>query len=530
MSIPTPSFPVLLALSALALPLAAQSPIATRVPVFAPAKAAAVVAPSTAPLASLPGDDCATPIGLGSGFGTFAVDLTLATTSVVPSAACGPFGTNVMDHDLWFCWTSNVTGPVVVSTVGYANFDSMLAVYSGCACPTAAPLACNDDACGTLQSFVTFTATAGANYAIQVGTYPGANAGTGAFEIGPPSTLPVTCTYDDGVSENSIGLSAGGQIAWMHRFGAPLQWTNVMDVSTTYGSAALGGAAPPNGTPAEVVIWDDSDDDGDPATGLVLLGVYPTTVQNGDTDLFNTTAIQPPLPVFGLYFVGVSVTQAAGQYVAPIDSNAAACGIVPVSWVAGQPSGSLDYANLQAAGSVLTSLDALGIGGRWLLRAGCPPAPGASTCPGDGSLPTPCACGNNGAPGRGCASSFNAAGASLTANGTVSLDDVVLFGTGMNATGSCIFLKGNLNVQGGIPFGDGVRCASGTLIRMRTVPLVGGTASFPDATTTITLSTRGGTPVGSGLIANYTVYYRNAAAGFCPPETFNTSNGYQIAW
>lgn len=46
----------------------------------------------------------------------------------------------------------------------------------------------------------------------------------------------------------------------------------------------------------------------------------------------------------------------------------------------------------------------------------------------------------------------------------------------------------------------------------------------------MTLSARGSTPPGSGLTAYYQTYYRNASASFCPPETFNVSNGYQITW
>jgi len=162
-----------------------------------------------------------------------------------------------------------------------------------------------------------------------------------------------------------------------------------------------------------------------------------------------------------------------------------------------------------------------------------PPAPGLAYCFGDGLDPlvtTACPCNNFGAPGNGCASSFNANGANITATGQVALDDVVLQGSGMNATGNSIFLKGDTDDAGGVVFGDGVRCAVGTLIRLRTVPLVAGTSAFPDSTQTITLSARGGTPVGSGLTGYYTVYYRNAAAAFCPPGTFNTANGYQITW
>jgi hypothetical protein len=162
-----------------------------------------------------------------------------------------------------------------------------------------------------------------------------------------------------------------------------------------------------------------------------------------------------------------------------------------------------------------------------------PPPPGVEYCAGDGIDPnvtTACPCANFGATGNGCASSFNAAGAHITAHGAVATDDVVLDGSGMNNTGNSIFLKGDTDDLGGVVFGDGVRCAVGTLIRLRTVPLVAGTSSFPDSTQTITLSARGGTPVGSGLTGYYTVYYRNAAAAFCPPGTFNTANGYKVTW
>lgn len=158
------------------------------------------------------------------------------------------------------------------------------------------------------------------------------------------------------------------------------------------------------------------------------------------------------------------------------------------------------------------------------------PAPGDPTCVDAPPLATPCPCGNAGAKGRGCASSFNAAGALLGAHGHVASDDVVLDGSGMNPTGTCIFLKGDAENAGGAVFGDGVLCAGGTLIRLRVVALSAGAASFPDATETVTLSARGATPVGSGALGTYAVYYRNSAVAFCPPATFNASNGYRVIW
>ena len=98
----------------------------------------------------------------------------------------------------------------------------------------------------------------------------------------------------------------------------------------------------------------------------------------------------------------------------------------------------------------------------------------------------------------------------------------------MPATVSCIYLQGDANTQS--VFGDGVRCAGGTLLRLRTRSNVGGASFFPDSTDTITLSQRGGVTPGSGAVRYYQTYYRNAAAAFCPPETFNVTNGIRITW
>ncbi|MBK7875906.1 MAG: VCBS repeat-containing protein [Planctomycetes bacterium] len=159
------------------------------------------------------------------------------------------------------------------------------------------------------------------------------------------------------------------------------------------------------------------------------------------------------------------------------------------------------------------------------------PAVFASFCAGDGLLAdhtTPCPCANNGAAGNGCANSVNANGANLVATGTPASDNVVLSGSGMPAVVSCIYLQGDALSDG--VFGDGVRCAGGGLIRLRTKNNLGGASSFPDSTDTITLSARGGVTPGSGLRRYYQTYYRNSAGGFCPPETFNVTNGWQIDW
>ena len=57
---------------------------------------------------------------------------------------------------------------------------------------------------------------------------------------------------------------------------------------------------------------------------------------------------------------------------------------------------------------------------------------------------------------------------------------------------------------------------------------------FRSPTDTVTLSNGWGagndTPPTSGITAYYMAYYRNAAAAFCPPQTFNGTNAYRITW
>ena len=161
--------------------------------------------------------------------------------------------------------------------------------------------------------------------------------------------------------------------------------------------------------------------------------------------------------------------------------------------------------------------------------------PSTGFCSGDGTLATACPCGNTGASGHGCANSQNAAGAQITATGFTELDpltlteNVVLHGSGMPATSSAIYLKSEAANPAGSVFGDGVSCLAGALIRLRTKINVGGASQFPEPGDPM-LSVRGATPSGSGLTAHYAVYYRNAAGGFCPPATFNISNGLSMTW
>lgn len=149
-------------------------------------------------------------------------------------------------------------------------------------------------------------------------------------------------------------------------------------------------------------------------------------------------------------------------------------------------------------------------------------------CFGDGSA-TECPCSNHGAVGRGCANSVNAAGALLSLTGAPNPDTVTLTASGMPNNVACIFLQGSAPSASGAVFGDGIRCTDGTLIRLRSEINVAGTSTYPDGAEP-TVSVRGQVLPGSGDVRYYQVYYRNPAALFCPPATFNITNGWAVTW
>ena len=136
--------------------------------------------------AVIPNDDCATPTVV-AGAGPFAFDTTGATTSPQQSGGCG----NAATLDLWYSWTAPASGACTMSLCGSAGAltDSVIAVYAGGGCPVSGTeLACNDDFCGPYLSQVTFPATAGSSYLLQIGGYNG-NHGDGLFTMSVNATL-----------------------------------------------------------------------------------------------------------------------------------------------------------------------------------------------------------------------------------------------------------------------------------------------------------------------------------------------------
>ena len=82
-------------------------------------------------------------------------------------------------RSIWYCWTAPNTGSVTFDTVG-STFDTLLAVYTGNSLGSLTHIASNDDLNhpSTLQSRVTFNATATTHYHITVDGWEAASGNT----------------------------------------------------------------------------------------------------------------------------------------------------------------------------------------------------------------------------------------------------------------------------------------------------------------------------------------------------------------
>ena len=426
-------------------------------------------------------DTCATAQVI-AGNGTYTFDSSAATTDGVGDGLCLFFGNDQIFNDVWFQWTAASTGVIRIENCALTSLDTKIAVYDGAGC-VGTTIACNDDFCG-LQTRVEFSAVSGNAYTIRIGAFAATGFGSGSFVISDVPPLAIQLTAVNPANGHTYHLLEGS--SWNAAQARALQ---------------LGGNL--------VTIGDQAEHDWLTQTFHNFQGV--------DVDLWTG---------FNDVIVEGTFEWVSGQ---PVTFT---------NWDLNEPNnggGTEDYCAMRKNNPLALWNDlnnaptGFHANPRGVVEIETNPI--VAFCAGDGidtSHTTPCPCANNGAPGNGCTNSANANGGNLTTSGTTQSDNVVLQGSGMPLTVACIYLQGT--GLDDLTFGDGVRCAGGTLLRLRTKTNVGGASSFPDSVETITLSARGGVTPGSGVRRYYQTYYRNAAALFCPPETFNVTNGVQIDW
>ena len=136
------------------------------------------------------------------------------------------------------------------------------------------------------------------------------------FEVLPN---PPNYQYDDGDTENALGLTSGGDMCWIHRFDTIPGGESILNVHSAFGwSGSMNG--PPNGDPIEVYVWDDPTNDGDPSDA-VLLAQESGVVANTNDDILNVYTLSSAVTVSGQFFIGCNCPHSAGIYPAPMDTQ-----------------------------------------------------------------------------------------------------------------------------------------------------------------------------------------------------------------
>jgi hypothetical protein len=465
-----------------------------------------------------------------------AVAFTTGTTGTQGQneANCYAFGSTNVTNDVWFDWMATATGNASMITCGGTGVDSKIAAYPGTpgACPAdGTSLACNDDACG-LQSSITWAVTSGSTYTLQLGTFPGAAGGSGTYSL--TQQAPPPCgVYDDGTTENALGLTAGGETGWLHTQDCLL---TIDSIDTCYGTPLGGGI--PNGNASTIVAYEDSDCDSNPTTpaaGMSLMWSVATVVANADTDMFvniprvGGTATAPSRCTW----VMATAVQIAGQFPGPMDQT----NPTPAAWVVGQTTGAggvLNVTNLNANNVPPLQMQAIGFAAAWLLRANGTESstdPFPAQCFGTG-----CPCGNNSTNNGGCDNSLaGTGGAVLAGSGNASLANDTLVLTATNTTNQPgIFFQGDIRLGPPPVFGDGLRCCGQNVVRCGTYLPAGNTTNTANGNLI-----GGNAPPISNIGPNnnlvpgnsrcYQWWYRDPNGGPCG-SGFNLSNAIAVTW
>ncbi|MDE0957371.1 MAG: hypothetical protein OSB12_01910 [Planctomycetota bacterium] len=125
----------------------------------------------------------------------------------------GTFGGN-MASDGWYRWVATSDADYWIHTCDAAGWDTDVIIYEG-PCDALVPVACNGDdtaglvtGCQIFFSFIEFTALAGTEYTIRVGSY-GAGGGTGTLNI-----VPLLCPPMAGLASTSDCVTGDVTLSW----------------------------------------------------------------------------------------------------------------------------------------------------------------------------------------------------------------------------------------------------------------------------------------------------------------------------
>jgi hypothetical protein len=174
-----------------------------------------------------------------------------------------------------------------------------------------------------------------------------------------------TYMIDDGTTEDTIGLTAGGDFIVLNEFAVIPGSETIDSVDIAWGSPKYPDPTL-DGLPYTVCVWSDPNGDGSPADAVLLTTTKGVVTQQG-TDTFINTPITPTTITTPNFFVGFLITQVAGQYPAAFDESS------PLSnrsyYAADTQPHSGDITDLTNNEFPVATIESAGLLGNWLIRA-----------------------------------------------------------------------------------------------------------------------------------------------------------------
>lgn len=171
----------------------------------------------------------------------------------------------------------------------------------------------------------------------------------------------VQLIVDDGSAEDAIGLTGGGQFLWLNRFTPdPAEYPFTLDqVWMLFRDSANVGEA------IELVIWEDTDGDGDPGTGATFRSAENVTVLANDNTTWSVYDLSSPVFFAGPgdVVIGAVNRDDTGTHPAAIDTTASQVR----SWV-GLYSGDPPDPPTLPPDADWGTIDSMGFAGNWMIR------------------------------------------------------------------------------------------------------------------------------------------------------------------
>jgi hypothetical protein len=182
----------------------------------------------------------------------------------------------------------------------------------------------------------------------------------------------MTYAIDDGDAEDALGQSAGGDFLYGNYFSVVGGADLLLEVQISFGSTNV-----PVGRAFNVLIYDDTDDDGNPTAGLALQTSFGSTVQNPQTtaaspNTFETVDI-PDTLVVGGFFVAVFLDGTGNPYPALQDTSSDAG---QSFFAEHNVSGGLDPSDPFGSATLSGEPSSFGFPGNFLVRVTAVPEPG----------------------------------------------------------------------------------------------------------------------------------------------------------